>query len=40
VTGNSDISRARSRLGWEVLPQLHEEVVKPLAVEAMKGVSY
>ena len=31
VTGKSGISQARTRLGWEVMRQLHEEVVKPLA---------
>ncbi len=30
ITGKSGISQARSRLGWEVLQQLHDEVVKPL----------
>lgn len=40
VTGKSGISQARRRLGWEVLRQLHEEVVKPLAVEATKGAWY
>ena len=40
VTGKSGISQARRRLGWEVLRQLHEEVVKPLAVEATQGAWY
>ena len=40
VTGKSGISQARRRLGWEVRQQLHEEVVKPLAVEATKGAWY
>jgi hypothetical protein len=40
VTGKSGISQARRRLGWKVLQQLHEEVVKPLAVEATKGAWY
>jgi len=40
VTGKSGISQARSRLGWGVLRQLHEEVVRPLAVEATKGAWY
>jgi hypothetical protein len=37
VAGNSGISQARTRLGWEPLRQLHEEVVKPVAVAATKG---
>ena len=40
VTGKSGISQARTRLGWEVLRQLYEEVVKPLAVEATRGAWY
>jgi Insertion element 4 transposase N-terminal len=37
VAGNSGISQARSRLGWEPLRQLHDEIVKPIAVKATKG---
>lgn len=40
VTGKSGISQARRRLGWEVMRQLHEEVVKPIAVEATQGAWY
>ncbi len=40
VTGKSGISQARTRLGWQVLRQLHDEVVKPIAVEATKGAWY
>ena len=40
ITGKSGISQARSRLGWEVMQQLHDEVVKPLAVETTKGAWY
>ncbi|HXJ94748.1 MAG TPA: IS4 family transposase [Terriglobia bacterium] len=40
VTGKSGISQARTRLGWEVMRQLHEEVVKPLAGEATRGAWY
>ncbi|EQD73304.1 transposase, IS4 family protein, partial [mine drainage metagenome] len=29
VAGNSGISQARTRLGWEPLRQLHDAVVKP-----------
>lgn len=37
ATGKSGISQARTRLGWQVMRQLHEEVVKPVAVEATQG---
>ena len=37
VAGNSGISQARRRLGWEPLRQLHDTVVKPIAVPATKG---
>src|SRR5450631_2306339 len=37
VAGNSGISQARTRLGWEPLRQLHDEVVRPVAVAATKG---
>jgi hypothetical protein len=37
VTGKSGISQARRRLGWEALPQLHEEVVKPLPWKPRRG---
>jgi hypothetical protein len=40
VAGNSGISQARTRLGWEPLQQLHDEVVKPVAVAATKGAWY
>lgn len=40
VAGKSGISQARTRLGWEVLRQLADEVVKPLAVEATRGAWY
>lgn len=40
VAGKSGISQARTRLGWEPLRQLHDEVVKPLAVPATKGAWY
>ena len=40
VASNAGISQARSRLGWEVLRQLHDEVVKPIAVAATKGAWY
>jgi len=40
VTGKSGISQARTRLGVEPLRQLHDEVVRPIAVEATKGAWY
>lgn len=40
VAGHSGISQARSRLGWEPLRQLHDEVVKPIAVAATQGAWY
>jgi len=40
VTGKSGISQARTRLGWEVMRQLHNEVVKPIAGETTPGAWY
>jgi hypothetical protein len=40
VTGKSGISQARTRLGVEPLRQLHDEVVRPIAVEKTKGAWY
>ena len=40
VTGSSGISQARTRLGWEPLRQLHDEVVMPIAGKATKGAWY
>jgi hypothetical protein len=40
VAGNSGISQARTRLGWEPLQQLHDAVVRPVAVAATKGAWY
>jgi Insertion element 4 transposase N-terminal/Transposase DDE domain len=40
VAGNSGISQARTRLGWEPLRQLHDEVVKPIAGGETKGAWY
>ncbi len=40
VAGNSGISQARTRLGSEPVRQLHDEVVKPVAVAATKGAWY
>lgn len=40
VAGNSGVSQARTRLGWEPLQQLHDAVVTPIAVPATKGAWY
>lgn len=40
VAGSSGISQARTRLGWEPVRHLHDEVVKPIAVAATKGAWY
>jgi len=40
VAGKSGISQARTRLGWQPMQRLHDEVVKPLAVASTKGAWY
>ncbi|MGA9058835.1 MAG: IS4 family transposase [Terriglobia bacterium] len=40
VAGKSGISQARTRLGWEPLRQLHDELVKPIAVRNTRGTWY
>jgi len=40
VTGKSGISQARSRLGWEPIEDLHDEIVKPIAKAETKGAWY
>ncbi len=40
VAGNSGISQARTRLSWEPLRELHDAVVRPVAVAATKGAWY
>jgi hypothetical protein len=40
VAGNSGISQARTRLGWGPVRQLHDEVVRPVAVAETKGAWY
>lgn len=40
VVGKSGISQARTRLGWEPLRQLHDELVQPVAVRGTKGAWY
>jgi len=40
ITGKSGISQARTRLGWAVLQQLYDQVVKPVAVKNTRGAWY
>jgi hypothetical protein len=40
VAGKSGISQARTRLGWEPMRQLHDELVKPVAVRGTRGAWY
>ena len=40
VAGKSGISQARTRLGWEPMRQLHDEVVRPIAEPVSKGAWY
>jgi len=40
VTGKSGISQARSRLGWEPVKQLHDDIVEPIAVKKTRGAWY
>src|SRR5213593_3462293 len=40
VAGKSGISQARTRLGWEPVKQLHDEVVEPIAVKKTRGAWY
>lgn len=40
VTGKSGISQARTRLGWQPLQSLHDEIVKPIALKETKGAWY
>lgn len=40
VAGKSGISQARTRLGWEPLQQLHDELVKPVAGKSTRGAWY
>jgi hypothetical protein len=40
VAGKSGISQARTRLGWEPVRRLHDEVVRPIAVRATRGAWY
>jgi hypothetical protein len=40
VTGKSGISQARTRLGFEAVRHVHDDVVKPIATESTKGAWY
>jgi hypothetical protein len=40
VAGKSGISKARSRLGWGAVQQLHDQVVRPIAGQATQGAWY
>ena len=40
VSGKSGISQARTRLGWEPVRRLHDELVKPIAVRSTRGAWY
>jgi hypothetical protein len=40
VAGKSGISQARTRLGWKPIQQLHDDIVKPIAIESTKGAWY
>src|SRR5438128_7399803 len=40
VTGKSGISQARTRLGWEPVKQLHDDVVGPIAAKTTRGAWY
>ena len=40
VVGNSGISQARTRLGWEPLRQLHDDLVTPIAQADTRGAWY
>ncbi len=40
VASHSGISRARTRLGWEPLEQLHDELLRPLGRRKTKGAFY
>jgi Transposase DDE domain len=40
VAGKSGISQARTRLGWEPMKQVHDQLVQPIAVRNTKGAWY
>jgi hypothetical protein len=37
IAGKSGISQARTRLGWEPIRRLHDELVRPIATEETRG---
>ena len=40
VVGKSGISKARTRLGWEAIRDLHDELVQPIATRSTRGAWY
>jgi len=40
VAAKSSISQARTRLGWEAMRQLHDEIVQPIATDATPGAFF
>lgn len=40
VAGKSGISQARTRLSWEPLEQLHDQLIQPIAIQHTKGAWY
>jgi hypothetical protein len=40
VASKSGISQARTRLGWEPMRQLHDQIVGPIAVRSTRGAWY
>jgi Insertion element 4 transposase N-terminal/Transposase DDE domain len=40
VAGKSGISQARTRLGWEPVKQVHDQLVQPIAVRNTQGAWY
>ena len=40
VASKSSISQARTRLGWETLRLLHDEIVRPIATESTPGAHF
>ena len=40
VAGKSGISKARTRVGWQPLQQLHDQLVHPIAIPATNGAWY
>jgi hypothetical protein len=40
VAGKSGISQARTRLGWEPVQQLHDQLIQPIAVQNTRGAWY